>query len=69
MRYSKMFGKTVHQVAKDITNSGHRFLYQGGFVREHKQRDSEQSSYLTVDKLLELLKDETINRKLPLAVS
>lgn len=36
MRYSKMFGKTVHQVAKDIASSGHRFLYQGGFVRESR---------------------------------
>lgn len=34
MLYSKLFGKTVKTVSKDISSPGHRFLYQGGFIRE-----------------------------------
>lgn len=34
MRYSKLFGKTVKEVADDIKLVSHRFLYQAGFIRE-----------------------------------
>lgn len=34
MRYSKLFGKTVKEVANDIKLVSHRLLYQAGFIRE-----------------------------------
>jgi prolyl-tRNA synthetase len=34
MRYSKLFGKTVKEVAGDIKLVSHRLLYQAGFIRE-----------------------------------
>ena len=33
-RYSKLFGKTVREVKKDIKLTSHRYLYQAGFIRE-----------------------------------
>ncbi len=34
MKQSKLFGKTVKQVPKDITLKSHELLYKGGFIRE-----------------------------------
>lgn len=34
MKYSKLFGKTVKEVADDIKLVSHRLLYQAGFIRE-----------------------------------
>ncbi len=34
MRYSKLFGKTVKEVAGDVKLVSHKLLYQGGFIRE-----------------------------------
>ncbi len=34
MKYSKLFGKTLRSVKKDIVLDSHRLLYQGGFIRE-----------------------------------
>ena len=34
MLYSKLFGKTVKTVSKDLSTPGNKFLYQGGFIRE-----------------------------------
>lgn len=34
MRYSKLFGKTVKEVAADVKLVSHKLLYQGGFIRE-----------------------------------
>jgi prolyl-tRNA synthetase len=34
MRTSRLFGKTVKEVPRDIAVTSHRLLYQGGFIRE-----------------------------------
>ena len=34
MRYAKMFGKTINSVSQDIQVPSHRWLVQGGFIRE-----------------------------------
>lgn len=34
MRYSKLFGKTVKEVSKNMKVASHRLLYQAGFIRE-----------------------------------
>jgi len=34
MRYSQLFGKTLKELPKDATVASHKFLYQGGFIRE-----------------------------------
>lgn len=36
MRQSTLFGKTVRDVTGDIHTAGHRYLYQGGFLRESR---------------------------------
>lgn len=34
MRYRKFFGQTVREVPKDAKAASHKFLYQGGFIRQ-----------------------------------
>ena len=34
MRYSKLFGKTVREPQKDMSQVSHKLLYQAGFIRE-----------------------------------
>jgi len=34
MRYSKLFGKTVREPLKDMSQISHKLLYQAGFIRE-----------------------------------
>lgn len=34
MRYSKLFGKTVREPLKDMSQTSHKLLYQAGFIRE-----------------------------------
>ncbi|MCA9375225.1 proline--tRNA ligase, partial [Candidatus Dojkabacteria bacterium] len=34
MKYSQLFGKTVREAKKDMKMASHKYLYQGGFVRE-----------------------------------
>lgn len=34
MRYSKLFGKTVREPLKDMSQDSHKILYQAGFIRE-----------------------------------
>lgn len=34
MKYSTLFGKTVHNPPSDATTISHKLLYQGGFIRE-----------------------------------
>jgi prolyl-tRNA synthetase len=34
MRYSKLFGKTVREPLKDMTQDSHKLLYQAGYIRE-----------------------------------
>jgi prolyl-tRNA synthetase len=36
MRQSALFGKSVREVSGDTQTAGHRYLYQGGFVRESR---------------------------------
>lgn len=36
MRYAELFGKSVRAVSGDIQTAGHRYLYQGGFLRESR---------------------------------
>jgi len=34
MRYSKLFGKTIREIPKDIYLTSHQLLYKAGFIRE-----------------------------------
>lgn len=34
MRYSKLFGKTVKSIPRDLTATSHKLLYKGGFIRQ-----------------------------------
>ncbi len=60
MLYSKLFGKTIKTVPSDLKTPSHKFLYQGGFVR---QMSAGRYAYLPLgyrvwQKIMDLIDEE-----------
>lgn len=60
MLYSKLFGKTVKSIPSDIKLTSHKYLFQGGFIRESS---AGRYFYLPLgmlvrDKIIKIVQDE-----------